>query len=83
MDGVALIQRDLTGCGVCKPHEGEVDGLGAAAAGETGGSSTGGNNRGPGWGGSVGTFGCPTGGPEADGLVKPGTEWLAAEPGRD
>ena len=54
MDGAALTQRGLTGCGVCKPHEGEVDDPGVVVTGESCGSYTGGNNRGPDWGDSVG-----------------------------
>ena len=82
MDGAALIPMDLAGRGVWKPHQGEVDGPRRRRRGRSAGHHACGNNRGPGWRDSVGTFGCPAGGTVADGVVKSGTEWLGAGPGR-
>ena len=63
-------------------HSMGVDGPGVAATGETGGSSTRGNNRGPAWARLSGTFSWPVGGPVADEDVRKGVAGHAIGPGR-
>ena len=80
IDGGALIPMNFAGRGGWRRHQGKVDGPGR---GRPAGRHPRGNNRGPVWGDSVDTYGCPGAVRGPMGLVRKGVAGYAAGPGHD